>query len=118
MRQNYTLPYPGWYVEGYAEYFATVRFSARSIDIGQFSRGRVAAITGQWLPIERIISAGPMGLNRGQMGAYYAQSWLLTHYFYSNPERQAALRPIARCRSAAPRRSRHCSARPASRPRR
>lgn len=103
MRQNYTLPYPGWYIEGYAEYFATVRFSARSIDIGQFSRGRVAAITGQWLPIERIISAGPMGLNRGQMGAYYAQSWLLTHYFYSNPERQAALgRLLAAQRGATP----------------
>jgi len=105
MRQNYALPYPAWYVEGFAEYFSTARFTTRKIDIGQFSRGRVASIVGtaQWLPMERMLSGGPMNLGREQMSAYYAQAWLMTHYFYSTPERQAVLtRLIAAQRGASP----------------
>jgi len=41
--------------------------------------------------MERILSAGTAGLSREQTSAYYAQSWLMTHYFHSTPERQAAL---------------------------
>jgi hypothetical protein len=92
MRQNSTAPYPAWFVEGFAEYFSTVRFTARKIDIGNVSPGRVYAVQeGQWLPMERILSGGPTGLNEAAQSAYYAQSWLLTHYFYSTPQRQAVL---------------------------
>jgi len=92
MRQTTVNAYPGWYVEGFAEYFATVRFTARKIDIGNFSASRAYSIVqGNWLPMERIFAAGPEGLNREQMALYYAQSWLLVHYFHSTPERQAAL---------------------------
>jgi Flp pilus assembly protein TadD len=92
MMQNSVMPYPAWFVEGFAEYFATARFTARKIDIGNFSPGRVYSIQqGPWLPMERLLSGGPSGLNDAGMEAYYAQSWLLVHYFYSTPERQAAL---------------------------
>jgi len=91
MMQNSTLIYPAWFVEGFAEYFATVRFTARKIDIGNYSRGRAASIQGRWIAMERLLSAGPAGLNQEEQAAYYAQSWLLVHYFYSTPERQAAL---------------------------
>lgn len=110
MAQNFATLYPAWFVEGYAEYFATVRFTGRKIDIGRFSPGRLAAIQGDWLPIDRILSSGPVDVGQQGMSAYYAQSWLLTHYFYSNAERQAALRrllaaqrtadPVAALRSA------------------
>ena len=92
MMQNPTAPYPAWFVEGFAEYFATVRFTARKIDIGHSSRGRAYSVQeGQWLPMERLLSGGPTGLSEARGRAYYAQSWLLVHYFYSTPERQAAL---------------------------
>lgn len=91
MMQNSTLIYPAWFVEGFAEYFATVRFTSRKIDIGNYSRGRAASIQGRWIPLERLLSAGPGGLTQEETGAYYAQSWLLVHYFHSTPERQAAL---------------------------
>lgn len=92
MRQHMRGNYPPWYVEGFAEYFATVRFTSRRIEIGNYSRGRAWQILeGQWLPMERVLSAGPGGLNEAAMSAYYAQSWLLVHYFYSTPERQQAL---------------------------
>jgi hypothetical protein len=92
MMQNSTMIYPAWFVEGFAEYFATVRFTARKIDIGNFSPGRVYSVQeGQWLPMERLLSGPPTGLNEAGGAAYYAQSWLLVHYFYSTPQRQAAL---------------------------
>ena len=92
MRQHMRNAYPAWYVEGFAEYFATVRFTSRRIEIGNYSRGRASQILeGQWLPMERILSGGIEGLNSSAMSAFYAQSWLLVHYFYSTPERQQAL---------------------------
>ena len=93
MRQYRANAYPAWYVEGFAEYFATATFRNRSIDIGNFSQGRAYSIVeGQWLPIDRVLFGTVEGLSREQMSQFYAQSWLLTHYFYSTPERQAALR--------------------------
>jgi hypothetical protein len=93
MMQYRANAYPAWYVEGFAEYFATAAFRDRSIDIGNFSPGRAYSIVqGQWLPIERVLFGTTDGLGREQMSQFYAQSWLLVHYFYSTPERQAALR--------------------------
>jgi hypothetical protein len=111
MLQYSANPYPAWYVEGFAEYFMTADFNPRAIDIGKASAGRVYSVAqGPWLPMERVLSGGSGNLSREQMAAYYAQSWLLTHYFYSTPERQAALgrlliaarggTPVAALRSA------------------
>ena len=97
MSQHMRASYPAWYVEGFADYFATVRFAARHIDIGDYSRGRAYSILqGQWLPMERILAGGTQGLNREAMAAFYAQSWLLVHYFYSTPERQQAMARLLR----------------------
>jgi hypothetical protein len=92
MWQNTVNAYPAWYVEGWADYFATVRFSERHIDIGNFDPGRARTLLqGSWLPMERMLSGGIEGLDRNGLSAFYAQSWLMVHYFYSTPERQAAL---------------------------
>ena len=85
--------YPAWYIEGFAEYFATARFERRRIDLGNFSPGRIASIVqGNWLPMDRVLFGQPRELDREGMARYYAQSWLIAHYFYSTAERQAALR--------------------------
>lgn len=92
MMQNETEAYPAWYVEGFAEYFSTVRFESRGTEIGHFSPGRAYSLLADpWLPFERVISGGPQGLDREEMAAYYAQSWLLTHFFYSTPERSQSM---------------------------
>jgi Flp pilus assembly protein TadD len=93
MHQYFTSAYPAWYIEGFAEYFGTAKFAGRRVDIGNFDPGRVYAVTQQpWLPLERVLRAGPEGLDGPQGAAYYAQAWLIAHYFYSNAERQARLR--------------------------
>jgi hypothetical protein len=104
MRQNTVNAYPAWYVEGFAEYFATVSFSERRIDIGRFDPGRARVLLeGRWLPMERLLAGGIEGLDRDGLAAFYAQSWLLVHYFYSTPERSAALaRLLPALRRAAP----------------
>ena len=104
MRQNTVNAYPAWYVEGFAEYFATVRFTERRIDIGNFDPGRARVLLeGRWLPMERMLAGGIEGLDREAIGAFYAQCWLLVHYFYSSPERQAVLaRLLPALRRAAP----------------
>lgn len=92
MAQNSNVPYPAWFREGFAEYLATVRFGNRRIDIGNFAPGRVYQLQQRpWLPMDRLLTEGPLGLNPDAMAAYYAQSWALVHYFYSNPQRQAAM---------------------------
>jgi Flp pilus assembly protein TadD len=97
MWQHMRNAYPAWYVEGFAEYFATVRFSGDRIDIGNYSRGRASSILdGPWLPMERVLGGGTEGLSPEAGAAFYAQSWLLVHYFYSNAERQRALSRLLR----------------------
>jgi hypothetical protein len=93
MRQYAANAYPAWYVEGFAEYFSTVRFTPRKIDIGNFSPGRAYSLTdGSWLPTEQILHGNPQSMNGPAAEAFYAQSWLVTHWFFSTHERQDALR--------------------------
>lgn len=95
MHQYAANAYPAWYVEGFADYFATARITDRTIDIGNFERGRAYSITdGQWLPMEGLLFGTSAGLAREQRAQFYAQAWLVTHYFFSTPERQAALRRL------------------------
>jgi thioredoxin-like negative regulator of GroEL len=105
MLQHAPNPYPAWYVEGFAEYFMTARFTPRQIDVGKASPSRVYSIMqSEWLPFERILSGGTQGLSRDQRSTYYAQAWLLTHYFYNTPDRQAGLgRLLAALRGGQPR---------------
>ena len=78
--------YPAWYVEGFAEYFATARFGERRVTLGQASPTRKDALeAGRWLPMETLLARSP-DLSRGQDAAmFYAQSWLLTHYMFRTP---------------------------------
>jgi Flp pilus assembly protein TadD len=93
MLQNASSAYPGWYIEGFAEYFMTAKFKKDSIDIGNFAPARGAWLMGaRWLPWERVLGGTSAGLTEEGSAMYYAQSWLLTHYFYSNSDRQAQLR--------------------------
>lgn len=92
MLQHAPGSYPAWYIEGFAEYFSTVRFTRDAIDIGNFSRGRASWLVHEgWLPLDRLLGGSPSGLTPEGVSMFYSQSWLLTHYFYSTPERQAAL---------------------------
>lgn len=86
--------YPAWFREGFAEYFATATVDSRGRStFGYPGLGRLQTLHQQrWMPLEQLLTASPMELERqGQRWAYYAQSWLLTHYFLSDAGRQRQL---------------------------
>lgn len=88
------VAYPAWFVEGFAEYYATVRILPDRIQIGRFNPGRVNSLTlpsNSWPPMEDVLSwrVSPNGRFRGS--DYYAISWALTHYLLSTPERTRQL---------------------------
>ncbi|HEX8307459.1 MAG TPA: hypothetical protein VF645_03470 [Allosphingosinicella sp.] len=91
MKQYRPLPYPAWYVEGFAEYASTVTFKKDVIEYGRPNVGRAyALVQGKWLPAERILF-GDVPTEREAMYAFYAQSWLLTHYLLRNAEMRPKL---------------------------
>jgi tetratricopeptide (TPR) repeat protein len=93
MQQYLTAAYPGWFVEGFAEYFATAELTPGHMRVGLPSPGRMNSLTmgaNTWLPMETVLRSRSLEIgSRGHF--YYAQSWALTNYFMSTPERRAAL---------------------------
>jgi len=92
MREYFPAAYPAWFVEGFAEYFATAEIKSGSVAVGGFSPQRVYGILGQtWLPMEEVLSRTTAETRKERLNAYYSQSWLLTHYMRSSPEREVQL---------------------------
>lgn len=93
MQQNMTGAYPGWFVEGFAEYFATADLSPGRMRVGLHSPGRMNSLTigaNSWMPMDQVLKSRSYDTgSRGHL--YYAQSWALTHYLMSTPERRRAL---------------------------
>jgi tetratricopeptide (TPR) repeat protein len=93
MMQYHGNAYPAWYVEGFAEYLATTRFTERHIELGRMNRLRSAWLfrRADWLPVETIMfdRAGVTTLE--DLSRFYAQSWLITHYMFADGARRAQL---------------------------
>lgn len=93
MHQNFPGVYPGWFIEGFAEFFATATVDdAGKVEVGYYSPGRLANLNAlSWLPMDQLLSVRPNQLEGRARAAFYAQSWLLTHYLFSDPERRRGL---------------------------
>jgi hypothetical protein len=94
------LSYPGWYVEGFAEYFMTATFQPGRIDFGLPDPARVQSLVyGNWLSWEKLVDPGARR-RRDDAAMFYAQSWLLTHYLFRTPgmaeKNRAYLTAVAR----------------------
>ncbi|HEX8661480.1 MAG TPA: DUF1570 domain-containing protein [Brevundimonas sp.] len=85
------MRYPGWFREGFAEYFATATVSeGGAASFGLPDRGRLYALQqGRWLPMDAVLRAdSPLAIdNQTGMNMYYAQSWALTHWLLSDTAR-------------------------------
>ncbi len=91
MFQNAAYPYPAWFVEGFAEYYMTVEFKPDRVLIGQANTNRAYWLQGgTWLDMRALLSSRPGKRARGSE-TYYPLAWLLTHWFWGNPERQVQL---------------------------
>lgn len=93
MAQHRPYAYPAWAVEGLAEYYRTADIESDSIQVGRPAQNQAYALQRQaWLPLDVVLSRRPQQLTeRRTVSAFYAQAWLLTHYFLSDPERYKRL---------------------------
>ncbi|MGZ9113023.1 MAG: DUF1570 domain-containing protein [Brevundimonas sp.] len=83
--------YPGWFREGFAEYFATATVTERGeASFGLPDPGRLYALQrNRWLPMDALLRAdGSLGIDSETgRGMYYAQSWALTHWLLADTSR-------------------------------
>lgn len=74
--------YPAWFIEGFAELFATAEFQKNGgVALGQPPQYRARTLmTGNNLPIDKLLAADTLKLNSEQRSALYGRGWLLSHY--------------------------------------
>lgn len=85
--------YPGWLIEGLAEYFMTAEITDDTVRIGMYNDNRAQwLLNSTWLPLEDLLSKRPGEMKkRGDQATYYPVAWLLTHWFMSDDARRAQL---------------------------
>ncbi|WAC59835.1 tetratricopeptide repeat protein [Brevundimonas sp. SL130] len=81
--------YPGWFVEGFAEYYMTADIDGGRIQVGGYSENRAYwLVNGDWIPLEMLLRSRPGDITRSSYReTYYPVAWLLTHWFFSDPAR-------------------------------
>ncbi|MBU1539071.1 MAG: DUF1570 domain-containing protein [Alphaproteobacteria bacterium] len=91
MFQMMATAYPSWFIEGFAEYYATADVRPDRIQFGRHSEGRMLMFVQQpvnsWAPMADVLKWRISDSGRYRAGDYYAQAWGLTHYLMSTPER-------------------------------
>lgn len=91
MRSN---AYPSWFVEGFAEYYATADVRPDRIQFGRHLPGRMNSLSqgaNNWARMEDVLTWRFTASGRYPASQYYAQAWGMTHYFMSTPERTRML---------------------------
>lgn len=86
--------YPAWFVEGFAEYWGTVRIRDRTIQIGRHNPNRMDVLTqpsNSLPPMEDVLRWRTTGNGRYRVSEYYSIAWALTHYLLATPERTRQL---------------------------
>lgn len=93
MLANVTGAYPGWYVEGFAEFFSTLEFKDdKSILFGKVPMYRAPALVmADLYPMAKLLHGTSAGLNLQEGDRYYGTAWLLTHYLTVGSERNKEL---------------------------
>lgn len=86
--------FPRWFIEGFAEYFASVRFKTDgSIVFGAPATHRAAELYySRDVPIRTLLEFdGGAGEKKKGHDSFYGQSWVLFHYLQTAPERAGQL---------------------------
>lgn len=90
MKRHLRAAFPGWFIEGFAEYYSTVDFDKQGrAMIGQPVYRRAYGLLMQpKIPVERVIMEPPSAMRtNGQTDVYYGRAWILTHMLFHSPAR-------------------------------
>lgn len=93
MLGSFATGFPAWFVEGYAEYFSNAELRPTRMVIGDVNQGSANWLNSTaWLPLNLILTRRPFEFQDPKaVSMFYAQSWLLTHWFVSSPQRMPML---------------------------
>lgn len=91
MLRYFPYGYPAWLTEGYAEYFGSAVIDESKIQVGRNTMRGGDLRNGPWVSMDRLLSKRPFELSGTDPFMFYAQAWLLTHYFMSDPARYQQL---------------------------
>lgn len=94
MLQYFPSAYPAWYVEGLAEYVGNSKIEDDgSVKLGLPNLPRAYTLTNRpKFPLLRLLTTRVADIQREEVSAFYARSWLLVHYLEIDPARSAQLR--------------------------
>lgn len=90
MKRHVRAAFPGWFVEGFAEYYSTVDFDKQGRGlVGQPVYRRAYGLTVMpKMPVERVLFEPPSAMRgTGQTDVYYGRAWALTHMLFHHPAR-------------------------------
>jgi tetratricopeptide (TPR) repeat protein len=92
MFEYFPATYPTWYVEGFAEFWGTLRILDNDVvEVGQPAGHRFASFTdNRWLPLRKILGARSYA-DVSDVDLIYAEGWLLLRYLFENKERSGQL---------------------------
>lgn len=87
--QNFAAAYPPWFVEGFAEFYATAAFGRDgSVTVGSVPQFRVASLwAGHDISAQDLLTTGALDGSSRTLDQFYARSWLLVHYLTFNRSR-------------------------------
>lgn len=102
LRRHTDIRAPAWFVEGFAQYFSSVRFSAQQMVVGRSPRalanylrfldeGRRYSLDYEDVLRNDVANARGYGGVAGVGLEFAAKSWLLTHYALSSDDRRQRL---------------------------
>lgn len=86
--------HPRWFVEGFAEFFAGVRFEQQGVRLGAPATYRAAELAyAAQVPIRQLLKydGGASEKKTAGYDAFYGQSWALFHYLFFDPDRAGQL---------------------------
>ncbi len=82
---------PVWLREGVAEYYSTADVEGARLEIGKPNSVHAQVLLNRpWISFDEVLTGVPWQMSIDVRTAFYAQSWLLTHYLLRNPARWAA----------------------------
>jgi hypothetical protein len=92
MFQYFNVAYPVWYVEGFAEFVGASKIDdSNEAILGQQSVGRYYSFKNGWVHIRDILKARSYDDISDDLGALYAEGWLLSHYLQLGGKRDGQL---------------------------
>ena len=93
MQMDVVSNYPGWLIEGLAEYFMTAEIGEDTVVIGHVNENRASWIMGSsWIDLRDLLTKRPGELRDDtDQATYYPIAWLLTHWFMSDETRRGQL---------------------------